>query len=103
MKLFVPPGTSALTCERMAHLHVGAAKWHLYEFDERHDELTAIDFQDRGNIATRLVRCPDEGAILDRFAESIHRVLSLLPEAEVAVLSTAEVAFRWRGLEFARA
>jgi hypothetical protein len=30
-------------------------------------------------------------------------VLTLLPESEVAVLSTAEVAFRWRGLEFARA
>jgi len=103
VKLFVPAGTSALTCERMAHLNAFAAKWHLYEFDERHDELTAIDFQDRGNIATRLVRCPDEAAVLDRFAESIHRVLSLLPETEVAVLSTAEVAFRWRGLEFARA
>jgi hypothetical protein len=103
LKLFVPAGTSTLTCARIAHLHAGAAKWQLFEFDERHDELTAIDFQDRGNIATRLVRCPDEGAVLDRFAESIHRVLSLLPETEVAVLSTAEVAFRWRGLEFARA
>ncbi len=103
IKLFVPAGTSALTCERMAHLHAGAAKWQLHEFDERHDELTAIDFQDRGNIATRLIRCLDEGAMLDRFAESIHRVLSLLPETEVAVLSTSEVAFRWRGLEFARA
>jgi hypothetical protein len=103
VQLFVPAGTSALTCERMAHLHAGAAKWQLYEFDERPDELTAIDFQDRGNVATRLVRCPDESAALDRFAQSVHRVLSLLPETEVAVLSTVDVAFRWRGLEFARA
>lgn len=103
IKLFLPPGTSALTCERMAHLNADAAKWQLYEFDERHDELTAVDFGDRGNIATRLVHCPDEAAVLERFAESIHRVLSMLPESEVAVLSTAEVAFRWRGLEFARA
>jgi hypothetical protein len=103
VKLFLPPGSSALTCERMAHLNADAAKWQLYEFDERHDELTAIDFGDRGNIATRLVHCPDEAAVLERFAKSIHRVLSLLPESEVAVLSTAEVAFRWRGLEFARA
>jgi len=101
--LIVPAGTSALTRERMAQLNVGAAKWQLYEFDQRHDEFTPIDFTDRGNVSTRLVRCPDEGALLDRFAESIHRVLSLLPECEVAVLSTAEVAFRWRGLEFARA
>ncbi len=103
VKLFLPSGTSGLTRERLAHLHREAAKWELYEFDERHDAVTAIDCADRGNVATRLVRCPDEAAVLDRFADSIHRVLSVLPECEVAVLSTAEVAFRWRGLEFARA
>jgi hypothetical protein len=103
VKLFLPPGSSALTCERMAHLNSDAAKWQLYEFDERHDELTEIDFGDRGNVATRLVHCPDEAAVLERFAESIHRVLSMLPESEVAVVSTAELAFRRRGLEFARA
>jgi hypothetical protein len=103
VKLFLPPGSSALTCERMAHFNADAAKWQLYEFDERHDDVTAIDFGDRGNIATRLVHCPDEATVLERFADSIHRVLSQLPESEVAVLSTAEVAFRWRGLEFARA
>ena len=103
VKLFLPPGTSALTCERLAHLHAGAAKWQLYEFDERHDEVTAIDFADRGNVATRLVRCPDEASVLERFSDSVHHVLSLLPDCDVVVLSTAEVAFRWRGLEFARA
>jgi hypothetical protein len=103
VKLFLPAATSALTWERMAHLHRDAAKWQLYEFDQRHDEVVAIDCNDRGNIATRLVRCPDETAVLERFADSIHRVLSLLPECEVAVLSTSEAAFRWRGLEFARA
>ena len=103
VKLFLPAGTSALTRERLAHLHRDAAKWQLYEFDQRHDEVVAIDCNDRGNISTRLVRCPDETAVLERFADSIHRVLSLLPECEVAVLSTSEVAFLWRGLEFARA
>lgn len=103
VKLFLPPGTSALTRERLAHLNRDAAKWQLYEFDQRHDEVTAVDCDDRGNVSTRLVRCPDEAAVLERFADSIHRVLSLLPECEVAVLSTSEVAFRWLGLEFARA
>ena len=103
IKLFLPPGTSALTCERLAHLNASAAKWQLYEFDERHDEVQAIDFSDRGNIATRLVRCPDEAAVLERFSESIHRVLTLLPDSEVSVPSSTEVVFRWRGLEFARA
>jgi hypothetical protein len=103
LKLFLPAGTSALTRERLAHLDPGAAKWHLYEFDERHDALTQLDFADRGNVDTRLVRCPDEASTLDRFADSVHQVLGRLPECEVAVLSSAEVAFRWHGLEFARA
>lgn len=102
LKLFLPAGTSALTRERLVHLYSGAAKWHLYEYDERHDAIAAIDFSDRGNIATHLVRCPNESAALERFEDSIHYVLGLLPEAEVAVLSPAEIAFRWRGLEFAR-
>jgi hypothetical protein len=103
LKLFLPAGTSGLTRERLVHLHSGAAKWHLYEYDERHDSIAEIDSSDRGNVATHLVRCPNETAALERFEESIHHVLGLLPEAEVAVLSPAEIAFRWRGLEFARA
>jgi hypothetical protein len=38
-KLFLPPGTSALPRERLVHLHSGAAKWHLYEYDERDDSI----------------------------------------------------------------
>jgi hypothetical protein len=103
LKLFLPAGASALTRERLVHLNSGAAKWHLYEYDERHDAVIEIDYSDRGNIATHLVRCPNEAAALERFEGSVHHVLGLLPEAEVAVLSSAEIAFRWRGLEFARA
>jgi len=103
LKLFVPRATSALTRERMAHLHPGAAKWEIFEFDEREDAVEQVDCADRGNLATHLVRCPDETAALGRFEKSIHQVLTLLPEAEVAVLSAGEVAFRWHGLEFARA
>ena len=103
LKLFLPAGASGLTRERLVHLHSGAAKWHLYEYDERHDSIAEIDYSDRGNIATHLVRCRNETAALERFEDSIHAVLGLLPEAEVAVLSPAEIAFRWRGLEFARA
>ncbi|HET7441557.1 MAG TPA: hypothetical protein VFJ47_09665, partial [Terriglobales bacterium] len=39
----------------------------------------------------------------ERFADSIRRIRELLPECTMAVLSAAEIAFRWRGLEFARA
>ncbi|MBZ5681330.1 MAG: hypothetical protein LAO24_14615 [Acidobacteriia bacterium] len=102
LKLFAPHGTSTVVRERMANLNQAAAKWNLYELDERHDALTEIDCADRGNIATRLVHSVDENAARERFAESIARIARTLPNCEVVVLSAAEIAFRWRGLEFAR-
>ncbi|MGC2476713.1 MAG: hypothetical protein WA485_20435 [Candidatus Sulfotelmatobacter sp.] len=101
--LFVPVGCSALVRERMANLNREAAKWRLFEFDERHDAVVEVDCTDRGNVATRLVHATNETAALERFAESIARIQTILPNCEVAVLSPAEIAFRWRGLEFARA
>lgn len=101
--LFVPAGCSAVVRERMSNLNRAAAKWRLFEFDERHDALTEIDCSDRGNIATRLVHATNETATLERFDESITRVQTILPNCEVAILSPAEISFRWRGLEFARA
>ncbi|HEV3513412.1 MAG TPA: hypothetical protein VGS05_17005 [Candidatus Sulfotelmatobacter sp.] len=101
--LFVPAGSSGLIRERMANLNRRAAKWRLYEFNERDDSVSEIDCTDRGNVATRLVHATNETAALERFAESIARVQGILPNCEVAVLSAAEISFRWRGLEFARA
>jgi len=103
LKLFLPAGSSSLTRERMAHLHPDAAKWQLYELDEREDCLREMDVSDRGNVTTRLVHWTDDVAALERFAEPIACVRGLMPEAEVAVLSPAEIAFRCHGLEFARA
>jgi len=101
--LFVPAGCSAVVRERMANLNQAAAKWRLFEFDERHDATSEIDCTDRGNIATRLVHATNETAAIERFAESVARVKAILPNCDVAVVDAAEVAFRWRGLEFARA
>jgi hypothetical protein len=103
LKMFVPAGTSALVRERMANLNRDAAKWRLFELDERHDALLEIDCADRGNVATRLVHAADDAAARERFRDSIARVQQVLPNCEVAVLSAAEIAFRWRGLEFAQA
>jgi len=101
--LFVPWGCSAVVRERMARLNRGAAKWRLFEFDERDDAVVEMDCSDRGNVATRLVHATNEDAARERFAESIGKINAILPNYEVAVLSAAEIAFRWRGLEFARA
>ncbi len=103
LALIVPKGTAALTRQRMAHLHPTAAKWYLYEFDEREDALVPVDLSDCGNLATRLVHSFDEVLTRDRFAESITRISSILPQAEVVVLSPALISFRRHGLEFAQA
>jgi hypothetical protein len=103
LKMFVPAGTSSLVRERMANLNRDAAKWSLFELDERHDALVEVDCADRGNVATRLIHVVDEATARERFKESIARVQAILPNCEVAILSAGETAFRWRGLEFARA
>jgi hypothetical protein len=103
LKLFVPAGCSTLVRERMAHLNRAAAKWELYELDERGEKLRLIEILDRGNISTRLVYCPNHAEIEQRFAGPIALVRSLMPEAEVGALSSAEITFRYHGLEVARA
>jgi hypothetical protein len=103
LKLFLPAGTSALTRERMAHLNTEAAKWQLYELEERDDNLKTLDIADCGNVATRLVHSTDESAVERRFAATVAQVRELMSEVEIATLSPAEIAFRCHGLEFARA
>ena len=103
LKLFVPNGSSSLVRERMANLNRDAAKWSLFEWDERHDALVEIDCSDRGNVATRLTHAANDDAALQRFEVSIRHVFEILPNCEVAVSSPGEISFRWRGLEFARA
>jgi hypothetical protein len=103
LTLFLPPETSAVVRERMAHLDSSAARWQLYELEERDACVRELDCSDRGNIATRLIHFPDPAAARERFAGSIERVHNLLPEAEIAVLSSSEIGFRLNGLEFARA
>ncbi len=101
--LIVPEGTVALTRQRMAHLNPVAAKWQLYEFDQREDSLTPVDTADCGNLATRLVHSVDEPQARERFAQAIADIHAILPQAEVVVLSPALISFRRHGLEFAQA
>src|SRR5437870_277740 len=106
LKLIVPQGTSAVLRERIARLDHSAAKFELYELDEREQSLEVMDCSDRGNIATKLVRAVDQPAARERFAASVEHVLALVPDAQRVALSAsspAELSFRLHGLEFARA
>jgi len=103
LKLFLPAGSGTLTRERIAHLNSQAAKWHLYELEEREESLKELDASDCGNVATRLVHATDESSTRTRFAAPIEHIQTLMTKAEIAVLSPAEIAFRCHGLEFAHA
>ena len=108
LKVVLPRGTAMLTLSRMAWLSEDAARWELWELDEKTEEISQRDAADVGNVRTRLVHHPDERAAAERFASAIERVMQIVPEHEQArveqrLRSTAELAFLLHGLEFARA
>jgi hypothetical protein len=103
LKLFVPSRSATTLQIRMAHLDHEAAKFELFEFDERDESLLPIDSADHGNISTRLTHCPDGDRIRSRFQAAVQKLTVAVPGAEVVVLSPAELSLRLHGLEFARA
>lgn len=102
LRLYVPPKTSATIQIRLAHLNHAAAKFQLFEFDERDESSVQIDLADHGNIQTRLVRLPDAAQVRSRFAATVSKIMALAPQAEVAVISSTELSFRLHGFELAR-
>jgi hypothetical protein len=102
LRLYVPPKNSSTIQIRLAHLNHTAAKFQLFELDERDESATQIDHSDHGNIQTRLVRLPDAAHVRSRFSATVSKVLALAPEAEVAVISPTDLSFRLHGLELAR-
>jgi hypothetical protein len=102
LKLYVPCGGSATLQIRLAHLNQDAANFQLFELEERDESVSQIDYSDHGNIHTRLVRYVDPAKTRSRFEQAVSKVTGLAPQAEIAVVAPAEIAFRLYGLEFAR-
>jgi hypothetical protein len=103
LKLFLPSGRSEIVRQRAAHLNAEAAKWQIFELEERSEICEPVDSADSGNILTRLTRAVDAQAARERFAASIERIHALAPAAEITIESASEIVFRLYGLEFARA
>ena len=106
VRIVVPPGAGGTTVSRIPWLS-DAAKWEVYELDERAEELTQLDVRDAGNVRARLVHAFNPQAALERFGDGIGRVLGLLngelrKATEVRPRSASEVSFLLYGLEFAR-
>ncbi|MGC2112560.1 MAG: hypothetical protein WA655_23780 [Candidatus Korobacteraceae bacterium] len=103
LKLYLPPGRGEIVRQRAANLNAEAAKWQLFELDERSEICEPLDAADSGNIITRLTHAVDVPAARARFATSIASIRALAPAAEITVESATEIVFRLYGLEFARA
>lgn len=107
LKVIVPAGTSRTVRARMAWLNASAAKWELYELNERAEELRRVETQDCGNVDATLVHAFNPDSAMERSAAAIDRVLGLLgpglrAATEIRARSAAEVGFFLHGLEFAR-
>ena len=107
LRVILPAGTSETTAARLAWMHPRAAKWELYELEERSEDLLLQDHRDQGNLKTHLLHAPNTIAAEERFAATIALVRAMMPEPfadamEVVLRSGREVGFLWNGLEFAR-
>lgn len=106
VRIVVPPSTGKTTCARIPWLNT-AAKWEVYELDERSEELTQLDAKDAGNVRAQLVHAFSPEVALERFRAGIDCVLGLLhpglhAATEVRVRRATEVSFALHGLEYAR-
>ena len=107
LKVIVPEGMWRTTAERMAWLNHQAARFELYALDERAEELRPIDFNDLGNVDSRLVHAFNPQAAIERCGEGLARLTALIPagarnRVEVCALSATEVGLFLHGLQFAR-
>src|SRR5580704_9188533 len=107
LKLVLPRGMASLTLSRMAWLNEKVSQWELWEMDQSGEELEQRDAADHGNLATKLLRAPNQSAAKERFGESAAKVMALIPEAmrevvEQRIRNGTELAFLLHGLEFAR-
>jgi hypothetical protein len=103
LRLIVPAGMVATTASRFAWMDPAQAKWELWQFDETLEELTQVEADAGGNLATRLLQAPQEERVKERFAVEIAQIREIVPECEVRVAGIADVAFALHGLVFARA
>ncbi|SEC38832.1 hypothetical protein [Terriglobus roseus] len=107
LRIVVPRGTASTTLARMAWLREDAARWELFELDQRTEELMERDAADTGNLITRLLHAPNTAAATERFSVPLLQAMAMVPIAdqtrvEQRLRSSTELALLLHGLEFAR-
>jgi hypothetical protein len=107
LRIIVPSGTFMTIQARMAWLNTSAAKYSLYELEERTEELIEVDCTRSGNLHVKLMHAFEPKSAIERCRKALNRVFDLLDPglraaAEVRANGPAEVSLALHGLEFAR-
>lgn len=103
LRLFLPEGASRLTTHLLGALEP-SARIELFEVNETRWHARLVDTRDIGNLATWLTPRRDLEFILAEARDAVEGIRQLAPESiGVGVPpGTRDVAFRLRGIEFAR-
>jgi hypothetical protein len=102
LRIYAPSGASATLQVRISQLNHESLRFQLLELDEDL-AVTEKNCSLAGSLDSRLLNCASDAEVHSRFGASIARIHAITTEAELAVLSPAEISFRLYGLEFARA
>lgn len=103
LTIFAPPKKTATLRLRMAYLNGAAGRFQLYELEEADGNIAEKTLSVLTDIDSHLQRWPDAEQVHKQFADAIAMIRTLSPESEIAITSLAEISFRLKGLEFARA
>jgi hypothetical protein len=106
LRLFVPEGTSSTLRARALALS-SAARTEIYELGEIDDRMQKVDSADMGNLDSWLISRRTTEDILADARDPIARIRSLASDGGTSIgvripAGANEVAFSFRGLEFAR-
>ncbi|MGA9885783.1 MAG: hypothetical protein WBQ34_18860 [Candidatus Acidiferrales bacterium] len=109
LRLFVPEGSARLLRERALALS-GTARTEIFEYRESDWRIQKMDLADAGNLESWLVPRRESESVLQAARDSASRASTLariMDDSNVPVrlrvlVGVKEVAFCYRGLEFAR-
>ncbi len=107
LRMVMPSGAGVRIAHRLRALR-GSSSVELYELDEENWRARKLDSQDTGNLATWLTPWREVEQTLTAAGETIDRIRAMAPASSRGAIDaivppgTKEIAFRFRGLEFAR-
>lgn len=106
LRLFVPQGTSRPLRERLPAL-AQAARIEIFEIREPDSIMERVDPADAGNLESLLTRRSEMESAISVASDTVARIRALLPGKGASIAlrvpaGTGEVAFCFRGMEFAR-